>query len=118
MTPGVIGIELGASAPFHAAMSSSAQPNAGIRWSIAGAACTVACGLLDTNGNYTAPQILPAPATVTLTAQSVADSSKQASATVTITSNFSLQLSPPSSIPSGASGAPPPPPRPVPGPNP
>jgi len=104
MTPGVIGIELGASQPFHAAISSSGQPNAGIRWSISGAACPVACGLLDTNGNYTAPQILPAPATVTLTAQSVADSSKQASATVTITSNFSLQLSAPSSIPSGGSG--------------
>jgi hypothetical protein len=104
MTPSVIRVELGASQPFHAAISSSGQPNLAIRWSISGTACPVACGSLDANGNYTAPQIPPAPATVTLTAQSVADPSKQASATVTITSNFSLQLSAPSSIASGGSG--------------
>jgi hypothetical protein len=104
LTPSTIGVELGATQPFHAAVSSSGQPNAAIRWSISGSACPAACGSLDANGNYTAPQILPASATVTLTAQSVADPSRQASATITITSSFSLQLSAPASITSGGSG--------------
>jgi len=103
LTPSAIGVELGATQPFHAAITSAGQPNPGIRWSISGPACPSACGALDANGNYTAPQTLPAPATVTLTAQSVADPSKQASATATITSNFSLQLSAPTSVASGGS---------------
>jgi hypothetical protein len=103
LAPSAIGVELGALQPFRAAITSAGQPNAAIRWSITGAACPSECGSLDVNGNYTAPQILPATATVTLTAQSLADSSKQASATITITSNFSLQLSAASSIASGGS---------------
>jgi hypothetical protein len=104
LTPSVAGVELGATQPFHAAISSGGQPNPAIRWSISGPACPAVCGSLDFNGNYTAPQILPASATVTLNAQSVADPSRQASATVTITSSFSLQLSAPASIASGGSG--------------
>jgi trimeric autotransporter adhesin len=104
LTPSTGAVELGATQPFHAAISSSGQPNPAIRWSVSGPACPAACGSLDTNGNYTAPQILPAVATVTLTAQSIADPSRQASATVTITSNFSLRLSAPASIASGGSG--------------
>jgi hypothetical protein len=104
LTPSAIGVELGALQAFRAAIASAGQPSTIIRWSISGAACPSACGSLDANGNYTAPQILPSPATVTLTAQSLADPSKQASATITITSNFSLQLSAPASIASGSSG--------------
>jgi hypothetical protein len=104
LTPSAIGVELGALQPFRAAIVSAGQPSTAVRWSISDAACLSACGSLDANGNYIAPQILPTPATVTLTAQSLADSSKQASATITITSNFSLRLSAPSSIASGGSG--------------
>src|SRR6266478_3434359 len=104
LTPSAAGVELGAIQPFRAAINSSGRPDSTIRWSISGPACPTACGSLDGNGNYTAPQILPALATATVTAQSVADPSKQASAAVTITSNFSLQLSAPSSVPSGGSG--------------
>ena len=105
VTPSAIGIELGATQLFRAAISSSGRPDTAVHWSISAPACPAACGSLDANGNYTAPQILPAPATVTITAQSVADPSKQASAAVTITSSFSLQLSAPSSIASGGSSA-------------
>jgi hypothetical protein len=104
LTPSSTGVELGATQPFHAAIASSGQPNPAIRWSISGLSCPAACGALDTNGNYTAPQILPTASNVTLTAQSVADPAKQASAAVTITSNFSLQLSAPASVASGGSG--------------
>ena len=103
LTPRAISVELGALQPFRAAITSAGQPSAAIRWSISGVACPSACGSLDVNGNYTAPQILPAAPTVALTAQSLADPSKQASAAITITSNFSLQLSAPASIASGGS---------------
>src|SRR5579864_6072977 len=92
LTPNVVGVELGATQGFHATVSSSGHPDSSVRWNISGASCATNCGAIDTNGNYTAPQILPLPATVTLNAQSIADPSKQASANVTITSNFSLQL--------------------------
>ena len=104
LTPSAAGVELGAIQAFRAAISSSGHPDTAIRWSISGAACPTVCGSLGANGNYTAPQILPTPATATVTAQSVADPSKQASAAVTITSNFSLQLSAPASVASGGSG--------------
>jgi len=104
LTPGAIGVELGATQQFHAAISSAGQPNAAIRWSISGVACPAACGSLDANGNFTAPQFLPATSTLTLTAQSVADPGKQVSAAVNITSNFSLQLSAPPAVASGGSG--------------
>jgi hypothetical protein len=64
-------------------------------------AYTSGCGTVDASGNYTAPQILPSPASAILTVQSIADPSKQISAAVAITSNFSLHLSAPSSIPAG-----------------
>jgi hypothetical protein len=104
VTPGIIGVELGATQPFHAAISSAGQPSAAIRWSLSGIACPAACGSLDAIGNFTAPQVLPATSTLTLTAQSVAEPAKQATASVTITSNFSLQLSAPQSLASGGSG--------------
>ncbi len=104
LTPSAVGVELGAIQPFRAAINSAGRPDTTIRWSISGPSCPTACGSLDANGDYTAPQILPALATATVTAQSVADPAKQASAAVTITSNFSLQLSAPSSVPSGGSG--------------
>ena len=95
VTPGTAGVLLGAAQSFHATLRSSGHPDTSVRWSISGAACPSACGTLDANGNYTAPPILPSPASVTITAQSMADPSKQTSAGVTINSSFSLQLSAP-----------------------
>ena len=99
LTPSPASVELGASQAFQATVTSSGHPDTAIRWSLSGVACVSGCGAVDASGKYTAPQILPAPASATLTAQSVADSSKQISAAVAITSNFSLQLSAPSSVP-------------------
>ena len=101
LTPNPSSVELGASQGFHSGVTSSGHPDTAVRWSVSGAACPGSCGAVDTTGNYTAPQILPSPASVTLTAQSVADPSKQISAAVTITSSFSLSLSAPSSVPAG-----------------
>lgn len=103
LTPNPASVELGATQRFQVSETSAGHPDTTVRWSLSGPACPSACGTVDSSGTFTAPAILPSPASVTLTAQSVADSSKQISATITITSNFSLQLSAPSSVPAGTS---------------
>ena len=99
LAPNPASVELGATQAFQATVTSSGHPDTAVRWSVSGAACTSGCGAVDASGNYTAPRILPSPASVTLTAESVADPAKQVSAAVAITSNFSLQLAAPSSVP-------------------
>jgi hypothetical protein len=103
--PNLAAVELGAIQAFGANVASSGHSDATLRWSISGAACPNECGAIDTNGNFTAPQILPAPASVTVTAQSVADPSKQASAAITVTSNFSLTITAPPSVPTSGTAA-------------
>lgn len=105
VVPNPANVELGATQNFHASVVSGGHPDSATRWSLSGVACPSSCGSVDESGTYTAPQILPSPASVTLTAQSVADPSKQVSAALTITGNFSLQLSAPSSVPVGATAA-------------
>ncbi len=100
--PGGVTVELGAVRTFTATLGSSAHPDQSITWSLSGTACSLACGSVDASGNFTAPRILPIPATVTLTVRSVADPSKQASAAILITSDFVLQLSVPESVAPGA----------------
>jgi hypothetical protein len=105
LAPPGASVELGATQAFQAAIASGGHPDAAVHWSTAGATCPSSCGSVDANGNYTAPQILPQPASVALTAQSAADTSKQVSVQVNITSNFSMQLSAPTSLSTGASAA-------------
>ncbi|HET7184008.1 MAG TPA: hypothetical protein VFI82_04945 [Terriglobales bacterium] len=103
LTPNPASVELGAIQAFQAAVTSNGHPDATVIWSLSGGACPTACGTVDTSGRYTAPGILPSPASVMLTAQSVADPSKQISAAVNITSTFTLQLTAPSIVPAGTS---------------
>lgn len=105
LSPPNASVELGATQPFHATITSAGHPDASVRWSLTGPTCPTACGTVDLNGNYTAPAILPSPTSATLTAQSVADSSKQASAPVTITSNFTLQVTAPPTVPVGGTAS-------------
>ncbi|MHB8609514.1 MAG: hypothetical protein ACYDCG_14535 [Candidatus Acidiferrales bacterium] len=105
LAPPNAGVELGATQGFHSAIASSGHPDSSVRWSISGATCPFACGAVDLSGNYTAPSILPSPASETLTAQSVADPSKQASAAINIISNFTLQVTAPQSVPAGGTAS-------------
>lgn len=105
LSPPNANVELGATQPFHAAITSAGQPDASVRWSLTGAACPAACGTVDSSGNYTAPAILPSTSSATLTAQSVADPSKQASAPITITSSFTLQVTAPQTVAAGGTAA-------------
>ena len=95
-------VELGAQQNFSATLTSAGQPDPTIRWTLSGAACPSACGSIDANGNYIAPQILPSPAAVTVTAQSAADPSKKATVAVNITSHFTLQLTAPGTVTTSA----------------
>jgi len=100
---GAASVELGGSQRFLASINSSGKPTTAVQWTLVGNTCPTACGSVDANGVYTAPQTLPASTQVVLTATSVADPSKQASAAITITSRFTLQLAAPNSVQAGAS---------------
>jgi hypothetical protein len=73
LAPGNSSVELGGIQSFHASIASSGRPDPVIQWSLSGGACPNSCGNIDSNGNYTAPQILPNPPLVTATATSAAD---------------------------------------------
>ena len=105
LMPGSVSISLGGAQSFRASVSSSGHPDSSVRWSVSGSSCPSGCGSIDSNGNYTAPSILPNPSLVTITATSVADSTKQASAALSIASNFNLQLTGPSTLQSGVTAA-------------
>lgn len=84
---------------FTAQVSGAGGASTAVSWSLTGAACAgAACGTVDANGNYTAPQILPPSPNVTLTATSIANPSKTATAALTITSRFTMSISGPASV--------------------
>ncbi|MGB6431862.1 MAG: hypothetical protein WBF06_14855 [Candidatus Acidiferrales bacterium] len=62
-------------------------------------------GTITAGGVYTAPGILPAPASATITATSAADASASGSVTLAIASGFTLIVSGPPSVNSGAGAA-------------
>jgi len=105
ISPNVASVELGAKQAIQASVRSQCTPDSSLRWSLTGAACPSACGSIDANGYYTAPQILPAATSVNVTATSVADPSKQASAGMIITSHFALQLSAPGDVVAGTASS-------------
>ena len=92
VTPRAFSIQTGARTTITATVSGGSQ-NKGISWSVSGAGCSGAnCGTLSAMSSasgisitYTAPNVVPNPATVVLTASAVADNTKSDVATVTIT---------------------------------
>jgi hypothetical protein len=61
LIPGSVSISLGDTQSFRASVSSSGHPDNTVRWSVFGLSCPSSCGSIDSNGNYTAPSILPNP---------------------------------------------------------
>jgi hypothetical protein len=103
VTPTSASVELGAAQSFIAQVSGAGGASSAVSWSLAGQGCAgAACGTIDTNGNYVAPQVMPASPTITVTATSAANPSKAASAALTITSHFTLNISGPNSVNAGA----------------
>ena len=103
ITPTSASVLLGNSVAFSATVSGSS--NTAVDWTVNGVAGGNAqVGSITSSGQYSAPQILPAPSSVTVTAIAVADSSATASATVTITSDVAVNISPTSAtVPPGGS---------------
>jgi hypothetical protein len=103
VAPASANVELGANQSFVAHVTSSGSPNTAVTWSLAGSNCSNgSCGAVDGNGNYTAPQILPAAPGVAVIARSVADSSKSGTSAITVTSRFAFSVSGPMTVNTGA----------------
>jgi len=104
VTPSPAAVELGATQQFAALVTGSGSPNLTAVWTVNGVAGGNAfIGTVSASGLYTAPSILPSPATVNVTATSVADSAKSSTAMTTVTSNLSVAVSGPAAVNTGAS---------------
>lgn len=104
IAPPTATIALGATQQFTATVANST--NTSVAWTVNGiAGGTSATGTITTSGLYTAPQILPIPASVTIGAISVANTSASASAIVTISSGFTFTMAGPPLLDAGASAA-------------
>jgi hypothetical protein len=99
VSPTALSVETGLTQSFTAGVTNDSS-NQGVTWALSGAGCTgAACGALSnattTSVTYTAPALVPSPATVTLMATSVADTTKNYAVTITIApSNITVSVSP------------------------
>ncbi len=67
--------------------------NTNVTWSVSGSGCSGGtCGTIDSTGLYTAPAIVPNPATVTVKAAAVADPTRFDTATVTLIYDPNVKL--------------------------
>lgn len=83
VSPQTTTVPAGGLALFFATVTGSS--NHTVTWQVNGAAGgNATVGTIDASGAYTAPPVIPSPATVTVTAVSQADSTKNASASVTV----------------------------------
>ncbi|MFZ0521088.1 MAG: hypothetical protein WAL95_08700 [Candidatus Acidiferrales bacterium] len=99
VAPPTANVPTGGAQVFTATVSGTTS--SGVTWSvngIAGGNATFGTIIANNAGSavYTAPSLLPSPASVTVTATSTADPTKSASATVTITCANPILISPPS----------------------
>jgi hypothetical protein len=93
VSPTPVSVPIGGSQNFTATVQNDSL-NRGVTWALLGAGCSEgACGTLSATSSasgtaiaYTAPAVVPSPATITLKATSVTDGTKSADASITITS--------------------------------
>ncbi len=93
ITPTAAVVVLGGTQQFSASVVGPS--NTAVTWSISGTGCSGnACGTIDSNGLYTAPNKIFSPNTIAVTATSQADTKATATADVTIDSGVRVQISP------------------------
>jgi hypothetical protein len=93
VTPTSASVLLGNTSSFSATVSG--RSNTAVNWTVNGIAeGNAQFGTITAGGEYTAPQILPSPASATITAIAQVNSAATASATVTITSDVVLSIAP------------------------
>lgn len=78
--------------------------NQSVVWQVQGSACATAgvCGVVDANGNYTAPAAAPSPDALQVVATSSDDTTQSGAANVTISSGASILALHPASVYAGA----------------
>src|SRR5256884_445589 len=94
-SPNSATVAAGGTQPFTAMVQNTS--NAAVTWQVNGmTGGNATVGTISSSGLYTAPGVVPNPATVTVTAVSQADATKSASAQVTITAatTVSVTISP------------------------
>jgi hypothetical protein len=101
ITPSSTSVLLGDSVSFSATVSGSSDT--AVNWSVNGiAGGNAQIGSISASGEYTAPQVLPSPASVTISAIAQAGSGAAASAAVAITSDVTINIAPTSAtVPTG-----------------
>jgi hypothetical protein len=83
VTPASASMTVGGLQQFAASVTGTS--NTAVTWTVSGVGCSGAtCGTISSSGLYTAPAVVPSPATVSITATSVSDTTKSSSASVTI----------------------------------
>ncbi len=97
LSPASFGLQVAQSQVFTATLQNDAQ-HLGVTWSLTGGGCSgLNCGALTnattTSVTYTAPTVLPTPATVTLQAISIADATKSALAAITLVAAPAISVS-------------------------
>ena len=83
VSPSSVQLKPGAQVQFSATVAGDSTDI--VIWSVSGAGCSgISCGMIDSNGLYTAPAVAPSPAIVTVTAESLFDPSMTGTATVNL----------------------------------
>ncbi|MGB7846201.1 MAG: choice-of-anchor Q domain-containing protein [Candidatus Acidiferrum sp.] len=91
ISPTLATVATGATQQFTATVQNTS--NTAVTWQVNGVAGgNATVGAISTSGLYTAPAVVPSPATVTVTAVSQADPTKSASAQVTITPTAAVSV--------------------------
>ena len=87
--------------------AANSNPSRVISWSVAGTGCSgAACGTISSSGMYTAPSVVPSPATVQIVATPQADPSKATSVSISIIPVIGVSISPTAvAVPLGATQA-------------
>jgi len=101
VTPTSADVSLGATQQFQAIVTGSADT--AVTWEVNGVrGGTAAAGTISASGLYTAPAVMPSPASVTVTAVSQANTQDTGSASVNLKDGLTISVAPnPVSIPTG-----------------
>jgi hypothetical protein len=93
ISPASASVEILAKQQFQASVFGSSDTR--VLWNVNGnAGGNQSTGLIDANGLYTAPALVPNPAVVSIVAVSVADRTRNAAAAVNITSPVTVRVNP------------------------
>jgi hypothetical protein len=105
VAPGTTSLQTGVSQDFTATVTNTT--NAQVTWQVNGiTGGDASVGVISTSGVYSAPSLVPSPATVTVTAVSVADPTRSGTAQVTISAPSNAgPPNPPAPAGSGGGGA-------------